>query len=259
MTLGVLDISLVSPLGLSPGEHVFFHRAEVTPHSSGAFTDRDGEALPIHHCPWIPVSRPWASRLRLLARLALARVGPASPKTPILLIAPREGPTNEADIKRFLSLSGHTVAGIRSGSAAYVLALQQAQDLLKKAPEVVVLAVDSLLTQRDVTDWYKVRYSAFTRNPLPPSEGAAAMRLVQALRPPLAGKIHAFAAARSAATDDNDLPTDGAALARTFADLGLPARVPLVVGPRDVDPLRIRDFHLAAVRHHQKIDRAEMP
>jgi hypothetical protein len=75
----------------------------------------------------------------------------------------------------------------------------------------------------------------------------------------LAGKVHALAAARSDATDDNDLPTDGGALTRAITALGLPARVPLVVGPRDVDPLRTRDFHLAAARHHAWIDRAEMP
>jgi hypothetical protein len=31
------------------------------------------------------------------------------------------------------------------------------------------------------------------------------------------------------------------------------------VGPRDVDPLRTRDFHLAAVRHRAAMDTAEMP
>lgn len=259
MALGVAAISLVSPLALSPSEHVFFFRAEVTPHASGAFTNRDGEALPIHDCPWIPVSRPWASRLRLLAKQALARVGPASLKTPILLIAPREGVERDADLARFLSMSGHTVVSVRSGAAAHVLALQEAQDLLEKEEdEVVVLAVDSLLSQREVVSWQTMRYSSFTRNPSPPSEGAAAMRLVQATVPPLAGKVHTFAAAQSDATDENDLPTDGSALTRVFAELGLPARVPLVVGPRDVDPLRIRDFHLAAVRHHSRLDRAEM-
>jgi hypothetical protein len=259
MAIAVAEISLVSPLGLSPSEHVFFLRAEVAPHASGAFTDRDGEALPIHDCPWIPASRPWSSRVRLLAKQAIARVRPASPKTPILLIAPPEAAESEADLPRFLKLSGHTVARVRSGSAAYVAALREAQEMLKEEAEVIVLAVDSLLSRRTIESWLEVRYSAFTRNPLPPSEGAAAMRLVRAARPPLAGKVHAIAVGRSDATDDNDLLTDGAALTRVFEELGLPSRVPLVVGPRDVDPLRIRDFHLAAVRHHAKLDRAEMP
>jgi hypothetical protein len=259
MAIGVGEFALVSPLGLSPSEHVFFFHAEVAPHTSGAFTDRDGEALPVHDCPWIPASRPWASRLRLLAKQALARLRPTSPKTPIFLIAPPEAATGETDLARFLSLSGHAIAGVRSGSAAYVPALREAQEMLRSEAEVVVLAVDSLLSRRELEHWLDVRYSAFTRNPLPPSEGAAAMRLVPTTHPPLAGKVHAFAAGRSEATDDNDLPTDGAALTRVFAELGLPARVPLVVGPRDVDPLRMRDFHLAAVRHHEKLDRAEMP
>ncbi|WP_437621375.1 hypothetical protein [Sorangium sp. So ce1151] len=259
MAIDVGELSLVSPLGLSPSEHVFFLRAEVSAHTSGAFTNRDGEALPLHDCPWIPASRPRASRLRLLAKQALARVRPTSRRTPILLVAPPEAATGEADLSRFLSLSGHAVAGVRTGSAAYVSALQEAQEVLRNEAEVVVLAVDSLLSQRTIEDWLGVRYSAFTRNPLPPSEGAAAMRLVRTTHAPAAGRVHALAAGRSEATDENDLPTDGAALARVFAELGLPARVPLVVGPRDVDPLRIRDFHLAAVRHHQKLDRAEMP
>ena len=259
MALGVVEISLVSPLALSPSEHVFFLQAEVTPHVSGAFTSRDGETLPIHDCPWIPASRPWASRLRLIAKQALARARLTSPKTPILLIAPPEGLDGEADLARFLTLSGHSVASVRSGSASYVAALHEAQGILEQEPEVVVLAVDSLLSQREVVGWFQQRHSSFTRNPLPPSEGAAAMRLAQPGRSPVAGKLHSFAAAQSDATDDNDLPTDGFALTRVFAELKLPARVPLVVGPRDVDPLRIRDFQLAAVRHHGQIDCAEMP
>jgi hypothetical protein len=259
MALSIAATSLVSPLALSPSEHVFFARAEVTPHASGAFTTREGEPLPIHDCAWIPASRPWESRLRLLAKQALARVEPSSPETPIVLVAPREAVTGEALLVRFLALAGHTVVSVRSGSAAFVSALHEARELLAKQPEVIVLAVDSLLSQREVTAWAEVRYSAFTRNPLPPSEGAAAVRLVQGARSPLAGKIHAFAGAQSEATDDNDVAPDGVALGRAFAELGLPAAVPLVVGPRDVDPLRTREFHLVAARNHARLDRAEMP
>lgn len=259
MALSVAASSLVSPLALSPSEHVFFSRAEVAPHASGAFTTREGEALSVHDCAWIPAERPWGSRLRLLAKQALARVEPASPTTPIVLIAPREAVSGDAELLRFLALAGHAVVGVYSGSASFVSALNEARELLAKVPEVIVLAVDSLLSRREVTAWAEVRYSAFTRNPLPPSEGAAAVRLVQGARAPLAGKIHAFAGAQSEATDDNDVAPDGVALGRAFAELGLPAAVPLVVGPSEVDPLRTRDFHLVAARNHARIDRAEMP
>ncbi len=261
MALGVAEISLVSPLGLSPSEHVFFHRAEVNPHAGGAFTTRDGEALPVHHCPWIAPSRPWSSRIRLLAKQALARAAPASRSTPILLVAPPEALDGEADVARFLTLAGHTVVSRRSGAAAYVPALQEAHELLRREPEVVVLAVDSQIRRQDLERWLEQRYSAFTRNPLPPSEGAAAVRLVAGAGQgaPLAGKVHSYAAAESDARDDNDLPTDGAALTRVFAALRLRPSVPLVVGPLDVDPLRIRDFHLASVRHRARLERAEMP
>jgi len=259
MALGVAEIALVSPLGASPSEHVFFHRAEVSPHASGAFTTRDGEALPVHHCPWIPASRPWPSRIRLLAKQALARAAPSSKETPILLVAPRDALEGEADVARFLTLAGHTIVSLRSGSSGYVLALKEAQDLLRREPEVVVLAVDSQIRRPDLERWFELRYSAFTRNPLPPSEGAAAMRLVASPSGPLAGKVHAFAVAESDARDDNDLPTDGAALTRVFAELRFPATVSLAVGPLDVDPLRIRDFHIASVRHHANFERAVMP
>ena len=258
MALAVGEISLVSPLGLGPSEHVFFHRAEVSPHVGGAFTNKDGDALPIHDCPWIPASRPWASRVRLLARQALARADLTSKKTPILLVAPEEALGGDADLPRFLSLSGHVVAGARSGSAAYVLSLRQAEEMLESEPEVVVLAVDSLLAQAPLERWLANRYSDFTRTPLPPSEGAAAMRLVQVKRGPIAGRVLSIAAARSEARDDNDMPSDGA-LGRALRELRLPAQIPLVTGPRDVDPLRIRDYQLAAVRHHARLDRAEMP
>lgn len=258
MALGVAEISLVSPLGLSPSEHVFFARAEVSPHSSGVFVDKDGQALPIHDCPWIPASRPWHSRIRLLAKQALGRVGVVAGKVPIYLICPEASITKDADLVRFLALSGHRVEKTWSGSAAYVAAFIAAEKALQDEGEIVVLAVDSLLSRQEIEAWYDVRYSGFTRNPLPPSEGAAAMRLVKTTRPPLAGKIYAFASAQSEATDDNDLMTDGVALTRVLSDLRMPAQVPLVVGPRDVDPLRMRDFHLASVRHHQKLERAEM-
>ena len=259
MALSVAEISLVSPLALSPSEHVFFARAEVAPHASGAFTTRDGDSLPIHDCAWIPATRSWESRLRLLAKQALGRVGAASSKTPVILIAPREAVSGDAQIVRFLTLAGHTVVSVRSGSASFVSAFHEARELLAKEPEIIVLAVDSLLSPRQVTDWAEVRYSAFTRNPVPPSEGAAAVRLVHRAKGPMAGKIHAFAGAQSDSTDDNDVAPDGVALGRAFAELGLPATVPLVVGPSDVDPLRTRDFQLVAARNHARLDRAEMP
>jgi hypothetical protein len=259
MALGVAEIALVSPLGLTPSDHVFFFQAEVNPYSSGVFTTEDGDALPIHDCPWIPARRPWSSRIRLLAKQALARVRPSSPKTPLFLIASQEACTGEGDLSRFFALSGHEVRRVYSGSAAYVTAMVDARKVLDTEPEVVILAVDSLLSKHEVESWFDIRYSGFTRNPLPPSEGAAAMRLVNTIRPPLAGKIHSFAAARSDATDENDLPTDGKALTRVLAELALPRRIPLVVGPRDVDTLRMRDFHLASARHHEKLEQAEMP
>ena len=259
MALGVADIALVSPLGLSPSEHVFFARAEVSPHSSGAFIDKDGQALPIHDCPWIPASRPRASRIRLLAKQALGRAGVAAGKVPIYLIGPEAAIARDADLVRFLALSGHRIEKTFTGSAAHVAAFVAAEKALQDEGEIVVLAVDSLLSRQEIEAWYDVRYSGFTRNPLPPSEGAAAMRLLTTTRAPLAGKIHAFASAQSEATDDNDLMTDGVALTRVLGNLRLPAQVPLVVGPRDVDALRMRDFHLASVRHHQKLERAEMP
>jgi hypothetical protein len=256
MSLGVADLALVSPLGLSPSQHVFFLRAEVTPHTSGTFVDREG-ALPIHDCPWIPALRPWASRVRLLARHALARVRPTSPKVPILLIAPDAALRAGADLVRFLSLGGHVVLSARSGAAAFVLALQDAREILRQEPEVIVLAVDSMLSQGDVVAWWNLRYSAFTRNPLPPCEGAAALRLVRDTHAPLAGRVLALASATSDATDENDLPTDGAALTRVFADLDLSAQMPLCVGQQDVDLLRTRDFHLAGARHYAKLGQSE--
>lgn len=258
MALGVAAMSLVSPLGLGPSEHAFFWRAEVAPHTSGAFTTAEGEPLPVHDCPFIPPARPLASRLRLLAKQALARLGPSPAKTPILLIAPEAVREGEVDLLRFLALSGRRVGTCRAGAASLVAAFVEAEALLPREPEVIVLAVDSLLTRTELTGWQELRYSGFTRNPAPPSEGAAAVRLVASTTGTLLGEVRGMAAGQSDATDANDLLTDGAALTRVFADLALPGPIPLVAGPVDVDPLRIRDFHLAAVRHHAALHRAEM-
>lgn len=257
MALSVAAMSLVSPLALRPSEHAFFWRAEVSPHASGAFTTRDGETLPIHDCPFIPATRPLASRLRLLAQQALARLGPRPAETPILLIAPAAVHDGEVDLLRFLSLSGHRVSTCRAGAASFVGALVEAQARLAREPEIIVLAVDSLLTRGELERWLELRHSGFTRNPPPPSEGAAALRLVASPSGSALGEVRGMAAGQSDATDENDLLTDGAALTRVFAELALPGPIPLVAGPGDVDALRIRDHHLAAVRHHAALDQAE--
>jgi hypothetical protein len=254
----VSEMALVSPLGLSPAEHLFYLRAEVSPNVSGAFIDADGESLPVRDCAWIPASRPWSSRLRLLAKHALSRLGPLPKATPIVLIAPREAAAPHGELQRFLALLGHTVVASYTGQAAFVTALQQSQSLFSATDtDVVLLAVDSQLEPAKLASWLERRYSTFTRNPLPPSEGAAAIRLTRAQSSSLV--IRAYASSQSPARDDNDLPTDGAALTRVFAELGLPPQVPLILGPSDVDPLRGRDWQLASARHHARLDRAQMP
>lgn len=258
MALAVAEISLVSPLGMSASEHVFFYRAEVTPDASGAFTSEEGEPLPIHDCTWIPATRPWSSRLCLLAKHALARSSPASASTPILLIAPERSIAGDAFLPRFFQLTGHRVCASYCGAAAFAQAFADAATLLRSEPEVVILAVDSLLERDILESWIANRYSTFTRNPYPPSEGAAALRLVSSARQSLAGRILGYASDRSDATDDNDLPTDGAALTRAFASVGMPAVVPLVVGPADTDALRARDYQLAAIRHYVALDTSTM-
>jgi hypothetical protein len=252
-------MALVSPLGLSPSEHVFLRRAEVSPHSSGAFVDKEGNTLPLHDCAWIPASRPWSSRVRLLAQLALSRAAPLPNKAPVILIAPPEALEGDFDLARSLSLGGRAIVAKHTGSAAYLAALQDAAEMLEREPQVIVLAVDSHLSRGRLEEWFAARHSRFTRNPLPPCEGAAAVRLVPARRAPLAGKVLSVAWGRSPATDRNDLPADGAALTQSLTDLGMPARIPLVVGPRDEDPLRMRDFHIAATRHYARFESAEMP
>ncbi|MFO0551166.1 MAG: hypothetical protein U0271_22435 [Polyangiaceae bacterium] len=259
MGLVIGEVSVVSPLGLDAAEHVFFLRGEVAPFASGAFTNEEDEPLPIHDCGWIPAVRPWSSRLGLLAKRALARVTPRDRKVPLLLVTSAEALEPEVDLRRFLSFAGHNVASARVGAAAFVAALDDAQELLKREPEVVLLAVDSRIRRDLIEDWFAIRYSAFTRNPLPPSEGAAAIRLTSngSGGAPVA-RILGYASQVSEANDDNDLPTDGSALTRVFAELGMPPAVPLVVGPFDADPLRSREFQLASARHAQPLMTAEI-
>lgn len=253
--ISVAATSLVSPLGSTSAEHVFFLRAEVTPYASGAFTNEDGESLPIHDCGWIPACRPWSSRIALLVKRALAGVqGEHAP--PCILIAPREALDGAADVRRFLAFSGHRIASIHSGAAAFAAALAEARERLRSEPEVVVAAVDSLLSRASIESWYELRYSPFTRNPLPPSEGAAALRLVAAGK--AFGRIQSVSAQQSEANDENDVATDGAALTRVFAELGLPPKVALLVGPRDVDELRSRDHHIACARNGSHFEETEM-
>ncbi len=257
MRLGVLSTALVSPIGLDAEEHAFFLGAEVTGHSSGAFVDRDGAALPINECGWIPPGRPWESRLRLLAKQALMRLG-GEPTSPLVLVSRPAQVAPDGELVRFLALDGRRVVATSLGAAGFAHALQQASGLAERAQDVVVLAVDSLIRPGEGEQWVDERYSKFTRSPLPPSEGAAAIRLTAAAGAPVVGRIVGVAAGRSAANDDNELPVDRA-LGRVFAELAMPPRVAVVVGPRDVDLLRHRDFQVASIHHNDRMVAADMP
>lgn len=259
MSLAILAATVVSPLGVTASEHAFFWEAEVAPNASGAFTDADGDTLPVFDCGWIPAIRPHASRARLLARRALSAVRVADARPPIVLVGPEEDDARD-ELVRFLELSGERVARTFPGAAAFAPALAYAADLLGRdgsEANVIVLAAESRLSEAHLDAWLAARDSGFTRTPFPPSEGAAAIRVARDPRGAI-GRVLGWSAGKSSASDENDAPPDHE-LARLFGEVPLAPSIPLVVGPRDVDDLRMRDFQYASVRHYGRIEAATLP
>jgi len=120
----------------------------------------------------------------------------------------------------------------------------------------VIVGLDSHVGEDALAEIAQGPQSSWVREPPPPSEGAAAlvvMDLSAAHRAPVEvlGVVHHASTAKGASNDDNDVPVDGSSmtgLLRAVPALRAPA--PLVFGQLATDPLRQTEWQLAVARAH---------
>jgi hypothetical protein len=265
MSAAIVGLGLVTPFADTPTEHVFFLRASVPAPPPSPFRLRaDGSALHVYYCRWLGAGMPIAQRLTQLTtdaiRQASGPIGAAYGKgeRQIVLCLPREraGVPGTA-----LEAVCSAVAGNHGGAqqfhddAGAFGALRQALAVLRKgtARVVVVAAADSFVALDALDEHVLHPPSEWDLPPTAPSEGAAAIALMEAHEArrngvPILAYLGGASTARGESNDDNDEPVDGSAM--TVALRALPPAEPVgsVFGPFKVDLLRQDEWRLAVAR-----------
>jgi hypothetical protein len=265
MSTGIVGTGLVTPFGDTPTEHAFFLRASVPAPPPSPFRLRSDESpLHVHYCRWIGAAAPMGQRMLRMADLALRDAlrpcAALASKGDVLVMlctsGERPGVNEEVLEQLSTALGGHGTIRRFSGPAAAFDALRRASMALAKreAHIVVVAAVDSFIAVDALDELLLCSPSEWNLESPAPSEGAAAVALMEsdeARRGGVAvlGDVQAAAVARGTSNDDNDEPVDGAAM--TVVLRSLPGRAPAgsAFGPFKVDLLRQDEWHLAAARN----------
>lgn len=250
LALDVIGMGLVSPLAMTPAQHVAFARADASMAASGAFLRRDGDPVDALYCAWLEPRLSLGERLAELGARAAedATRGVAPSRIPTVLIseAPWSGLEQAAlDVMRSrLEGLGLALRASLCGAAAIADALHRAERLLVDAPAVLVVAADSFISPAALSqrapDW-----SSWERSGPPASEAAAALLVGRASQRRV-GRILWASDAEHSSMDDNDEPTTGAALTSLLrrADRQLSRSY----GQRTVDLLREQSWEYAASR-----------
>jgi hypothetical protein len=274
MNLAVIGTGLVSPIGLTPLQHASFPRAGIGLNPPSAFVDRDGEPVPVFHCPWLGAQLPVVERLAALGERALrtataapAASGQPAPAEQALLLclgATRPG-LAQADRQRAAgALAGATTAPLRhvfTGAAAFFAALGAAERLLNadEARVVAIVAVDSFVSLEAVRAELETAPPTWVREPPPPSEAAAAVVLMRGTEGRelglSLGTVHYAGTLRGQGSDDDDEILDGVALTALLEQVpALDQRIVRAYGQGEVDRLRETEWTCAAARNAARFD-----
>jgi hypothetical protein len=260
VSLAVLGTGLVSPFGLTAAEHAFFLRAHVPEPPPAPFEDAEGAAVDAYHCDWIDLDASFADRALALARAALGEALEGEPAASsgrsLLLCAPAPRPgASAADLDALaVALADTLAAGTPparfEGEAGAFAALVEAEARLavRSVEEVVLVAVDSLVSVAALLDARARPPSPWAaREPLP-SEAAAVLRLGRASRGARAlGTLLSSAVRAGSSSDHDDEPVDGDAMTELLGELA-PARVRYAFGQAEVGALRQREWAIATAR-----------
>ncbi|APR87915.1 hypothetical protein A7982_13264 [Minicystis rosea] len=213
-----------------------------------------------------------SDRMLELARHALEdalrplRAARAAPVLELHLCMPQQRagltPEDRARLEtRVRGVAGAKAVTTFTGATGVFDALKHAQVRLDAdaVAAVAIVAVDSYVGEDALAEHVENPPSPWANTSPPPAEGAAALLVTTsagAERLGLAtqGTIHHAATAPGRATDDNDLPADGEAMAsllRTLPPLAAPA--PLVFGQASTDTLRYAEWQIAVARHPSRV------
>ena len=266
MNLAIVGTGLVSPIGLTPLHHACFPRAGIGLRPASAFVGRDGEPVPVFHCPWLGAKLPVADRLAALATHALRAASEALdqvlPQETALLLCLGPARAGLAEVDRQGAAGAITeslkvpLRRVFTGSASVFAALGVADRLLSdgEVRAVLVAAVDSFVSLEAVRAETAMAPATWVREPPPLSEAAAAvalMRGAEARELGLSrGAVHYSSTRKGRGNDDDDEIVDGTALAALLEQLpALGALVVRAYGQEEVDRLRQTEWTCAADRN----------
>ncbi|MFO0761619.1 MAG: hypothetical protein U0359_34575 [Byssovorax sp.] len=255
--LSVFGLGMVSAAGPTARHQVFVPRAEGPPPSASPFVGLDDRRIDLRSCPWVggidaPVQR--------MLALAQGAIGEAITRLPeafaaslprfVVLPSPRPG-LGEAELDALAKAIGGPRAQRFSGAAAAFAALAQIAE--KSRTGAVLIAVDSLASVEALSERVARPPSPWTLDRPFPAEGAAALLVAAAdqgtrIGLPSLGEIEASLAAMGQASDDDDLPVDGAAMTGLLRRLPFKEPIRTVFGQSTVGLLRLRDFQYASAR-----------
>jgi hypothetical protein len=271
MSLAIVGAGLITPFGETPTEHAFFLRASVPAPPPSPFRLReDDSALHTHYCRWIGAAAAVDQRLLRMVnqavRDALRPCGALGDPggVHLLLCASNERPglTEETLSKVLAGLASRGTVHRYSGDAGVFAALREAPSLLRSrgARVVVAAAVDSFVCIDALDEHVLHSPSEWDLDPPAPSEGAAAIALVEPHEArrgavPILGHVDGAAVAVGQSNDDNQELVDGSAMTTVLRQLPAPAPVGSAFGPFKVNLLRQAEWHLASARNAERFAR----
>jgi len=264
MSLAIVGTGLVTPFGDTPTEHAFFLRASVPAPPPSPFRLRSDEStLHVRYCRWMGASASIAERLLrmgdLVARDAMSTCAAVRDggDVQVMLTVPKDRPGVTGAVLDELSkgLAQHGTVQRFAGDAGAFEALRRAGVAVRKreARVIIVAAVDSFVDLEALDELVLRTPSEWNLDAPVPSEGAAAVALMDAddarnARIAVLGEVQGASVARGQSNDDNDEVVDGSAM--TVVLRSLPTRAPAMsaFGPLKVDLLRQDEWHLATAR-----------
>lgn len=267
---GVLDaaivgLGLVSPVGVTSEEHVFFIRAGEPPPLPSPFLTAAGEALRVAYCPFIGAREAMGPRCVAMAAAALDEaLGPMGrlPKGALLfIVTPDDRPGLSSDDRAFVErvlmrrTAASAVVSSRGAAGAFMALGEMAGRLAAREAEVAVLvAVDSFIHVDALAEVVARGKHPWQPAVDKPAEGAAVIVLGSpafvAARAAGAsiGTLRGVAAELGVSHDDNDEAVDGAAMTRALRRLPATSPIGTVAGQLNVDPLRTAEWSYALAR-----------
>jgi hypothetical protein len=262
----ILGAGLVTPFGLSPRQNAFFLRAGVPPTPATPFAGPEDERVRAHCCPLFAASTPARARLAELAGAAAEQAlaplaAGATPRFGLVWCAEPARPGLGDDDQRHAREAvarrlGATWVTSLTGGAPFFAALAAVDTHLQRdrVDAVLVVAADTFISLEWLAHQAARTPPVWMLWPPVPSEAGAALLLA---RPEVArgarvwGRVVKSAAVAAPSNDDNDDVADGAAMSAAIRQVAPPA-VHYVFGQGLVDPLRRREWSLAAARNAER-------